>query len=146
MRTGNRFPIRLQLYPIPVVYIRRRAGEESSSWCDMSCDYLSKYHRPASRDALRDWSGWASTVIHGPRGEPDHGPSHASGSRAALRTAAGPCFACRATRRAALAGCAARRTNYRATAMLDLRTNGRTSPMFELSKLDTCCLNTVLTD
>jgi hypothetical protein len=26
-----------------------------------------------SRDALRAWSGWASSVIHGPRLEPDHG-------------------------------------------------------------------------
>ncbi len=29
-----------------------------------------------SRDALRAWSGWASSVIHGPRLEPDHGPRY----------------------------------------------------------------------
>ena len=60
----------------------------------MSCDCLSKYR--VSRDALRVWSGWASTVIHGPRYEPDYGPRYepdygpryASGRRAALR--AGP--------------------------------------------------------
>ena len=71
----------------------------------MSCDCLSKYHGRASRDALRGWSGWASTVIHGPRYEPDYGPRYeqdygprfASGRRAALR--AGPPG--RATRRAA---------------------------------------------
>ena len=79
----------------------------------MSCDCLSKYHGRASRDALRVWSGWASTVIHGPRYEPDYGPRYepdygpryepdygphyASGRRAALRV--GPPG--RAARRAA---------------------------------------------
>ncbi len=29
-----------------------------------------------SRDALQAWSGWASSVIHGPRLEPDHGPRY----------------------------------------------------------------------
>ena len=43
----------------------------------MSCDCLSKYHGRASRDALRDWSGWASTVTHGPRYEPDYWPRYA---------------------------------------------------------------------
>ena len=68
----------------------------------MSCDCLSKYHGRASWDALRVWSGWASTVIHGPRYEPDYGPCYASGCRAVLRVgppgrttrqAAGPCKA-----------------------------------------------------
>ena len=54
----------------------------------MSCDCLSKYHGRASRDALRVWSGWASTVIHGPRYEPDYGPRYEPDRRAALR--AGP--------------------------------------------------------
>ena len=77
--------------------------------CDMSCDCLSKYHGRASRDALRVWSGWASTVIHGPRYEPDYGPCYALGRRAtprvgppgsATRRAAGPRYA--PGRRAAL--------------------------------------------
>jgi hypothetical protein len=103
----------------------------------MSCDCLSKYHGRASRDALRGWSGWASTVIHGPRYEPDYGPRHASGRR--TTPAAGPRYA--PGRRAALrvgppgcamrwtAGRAARRTNYSVTAPLDLRTNGRRTPI-----------------
>ena len=32
----------------------------------MSTDCLCEYHGRASRDTLRVWSGWASTVIHGP--------------------------------------------------------------------------------
>ena len=63
----------------------------------MSCDCLSKYYGRASRDALRVWSGWASTMIHGPRYEPDYGPYYAPGRRAMLRV--GPPG--RATRRAA---------------------------------------------
>ena len=71
----------------------------------MSCNCLIKYHGRASRDALRGWSGWASTVIHGPRYEPDYGPRYepdygpcyAPGRRATLRV--GPPG--RATRRAA---------------------------------------------
>jgi hypothetical protein len=59
----------------------------------MSCVCLSKYHGRTSRDALRAWSGWASTVIHGPRYEPDCGqryepgcgPRHASGRRTTSR-------------------------------------------------------------
>ncbi len=91
-----------QLAPTPY-QLPRLARPEGC--CDMSCDCLSKYHGRASRDALRAWSGWASTVIHGPRYEPDYGPRYeqdygpryASGRRAALR--AGPPG--RATRRAA---------------------------------------------
>jgi hypothetical protein len=97
----------------------------------MSCDCLSKYHGRASRDALRVWSGWASTVIHGPRYEPDYGPRYepdygpryAPDRRATPRV--GPPGS--ATRRAA--GRAARRTNYSASVPLDLRTNGRTTPI-----------------
>ena len=76
----------------------------------MSCDCLSKYHGRASRDALRVWSGWASTVIHGPRYkqdywlrfEPDNGQCYAPGRRAtprvrppgrSTRPAAGPRYA-----------------------------------------------------
>ena len=108
-----------------------------SPCCDMSCYCLSKYHGRASRDALRVWSGWASTVIHGSAtsrttgratsrttGRATHrapGPRHASGRRAVLRV--GPPG--RATRRAA--GRAARRTNNSATAPLDLRTKGQTT-------------------
>ena len=96
--------------------------------CDMSCDCLSKYHGRASRDALRVWSGRASTVIHGPRYELDYGPRYALGRRAtprvgppgrATRRAAGPRYA--SGRRAA--GRTARRTKNSATAPLDLRTN-----------------------
>ena len=58
---------------------------------------------------------------YGPRYEPDYGPCYAPVRRAVLRF--GPPG--RATRRAA--GRAARRTNYSATAPLDLRTNGRTT-------------------
>jgi hypothetical protein len=91
-----------QLAPTPY-QLPRLARPEGC--CDMSCDCLSKYHGRASRDALRGWSGWASTVIHGPRYEPDYGPRYeqdygpryASGRRAALRV--GP--PSRATRRAA---------------------------------------------
>ena len=91
-----------QLAPTPY-QLPRLARPEGC--CDMSCDCLSKYHGRASRDALRGWSGWASTVIHGPRYEPDYGPRYeqdygpryASGRRAALR--AGPPG--RATHRAA---------------------------------------------
>ena len=82
-----------QLAPTPY-QLPRLARPEGC--CDMSCDCLSKYHGRASRDALRVWSGWASTVIHGPRYEPDYGPRYepdygpryAPGRRAALR--AGP--------------------------------------------------------
>ncbi len=45
----------------------------------MSTDCLCEYHGRASRDILRVWSGWASTVIHGPRYEPDLGPRYAPG-------------------------------------------------------------------
>ena len=69
-----------QIAPTPY-QLPRLARPEGCS--DMSCDCLSKYHGRASRDALRVWSGWASTVIHGPRYEPDYGPRHASGRRAA---------------------------------------------------------------
>ena len=77
----------------------------------MSCDYSAKYHGRASRDALRVWSGWTSNVIHGPRYEPDYGPCYESGRRAAQR----------ARPRAA--------PHASAIAPLDLRTNGRTTPM-----------------
>ena len=71
----------------------------------MSCDCLSKYHGRASRDTLRVWSGWASTVIrgsrseqdYGPRYEPDYGPRYAPGRRATSRVG----LQGRATRRAA---------------------------------------------
>ena len=62
-----------QLAPTPY-QLPRLARPEGC--CDMSCDCLSKYHGRASRDALRVWSGWASTVIHGPRYEPDYGPRY----------------------------------------------------------------------
>ena len=43
----------------------------------MSCDCLSKYYGRASQDALRVWSGWASTlIVHGPRYEPHYGPHY----------------------------------------------------------------------
>ena len=67
-----------QLAPTPY-QLPRLARPEGC--CDMSCDCLSKYHGRASRDALRVWSGWASTVIHGPRCELDYGPRYASGRR-----------------------------------------------------------------
>ena len=88
----------------------------------MSCDCLSKYHGQASRDARRVWSGWAFTVIHGQRYEPDYVPRYEPDY--------GPRFAPepgRAARRAA--GRAARRTSYSTSAPLDLRTNGRTTPI-----------------
>ena len=103
---------------------RWRKQHRAPSWsrappfcCDMSCDCLSKYHGRASRDALRVWSGWASTVIHGPRYEPDNGPPYKPDFR--------PCYALgrRATPRAGPPGRAARRTNYSATARSDQRTD-----------------------
>ena len=66
----------------------------------MSCDCLSKYHGRASRDALRVWSGWASTVIHGPRYEPEYGPRYEPDYERATHQAAGPRYA--SGRRAAL--------------------------------------------
>ena len=83
-----------------------RLPSKEDGCCDMSCDCLSKYHGRASRDSLRVWSSWASTVIHGPFYEPDYGPRYtldygpcyAPGRRATLRV--GPPG--RATRRAAL--------------------------------------------
>ncbi len=77
----------------------------------MSCDCLIKYHGRASQVALRAWSGWASTMIHGPRYKPDYGPCYAPDRQTALRVG--------------LPGRATRRTNYTATAPLDLQTNGR---------------------
>ncbi len=73
--------------------------EGSNSCCDMPRDCLSKHHGQASRDALR---AWASTMIHGPRYEPDYGPCYASG-RGPRRTSDQP--------------------------PRDLRTNGRTTPI-----------------
>ena len=70
----------------------------------MSTDYLCEYHGRASRDTLRVWSGWASTVIHWPHYEPDLGPRYAPGR--------GP------------RNC---RTNLSATAPLDLRASGPTA-------------------
>ena len=131
-----------QLAPTPY-QLPRLARPEGC--CDMSCDCLSKYHGRASRDALRVWSGWASTVIHGPRYEPDYGPRYepdygpcyASGRRATPRV--GPPG--RATRRAA--GRAALRTIYSATAPLDLRTNGQTTPMHVATCLATASASTM---
>ena len=62
----------------------------------MSCDLLSKYHGRASRDALRVWSGpsgWASTVIHGPRYEPDYGPRYEPDYGPRYEPDYGPCYA-----------------------------------------------------
>ena len=133
-----------QLAPTPY-QLPQLARQEGC--CYMSCDCLSKYHGRASRDAPRVWSGWASTVIQAALRAGLRAALRA-GLRAALRTgppghatrrAAGPCYASgrwaalrvgppgRATRRAA--GRAPRRTNYSATAPLDLRTNGRTTPI-----------------
>ena len=70
----------------------------------MSTDYLCEYHGRASRDTLRVWSGWASTVIHWPHYEPDLGPRYALGRRPR--------------------NC---RTNLSATAPLDLRASGPTA-------------------
>ena len=128
--------------------------------CDMSCDCLSKYHGRASRDALRAWSGWASTVIHGPRYEPDYGPryeqdygqryapSHRAPPRVgrfgppgrATSRAAGPCYA--SGRRAAPRAGPRAMPIYSAIAPLDLRTNGRTTPIHtvELCALNCKCL------
>jgi hypothetical protein len=44
--------------------------------CDMSIDCLFKHHGRASRDALRAWSGWASSVIQGQRHKLDRGPRY----------------------------------------------------------------------
>ena len=80
--------------------------------------------RAGLRAALR--AGLRAVLRTGPLGHATRraaGPCYASGRRAALRV--GPPG--RATRRAA--GRAARRTNYSATAPLDLRTNGRTTPI-----------------
>ena len=131
------------LYPVPTPGARRccnalcprtpyrlrwsagRPRRADARCCDMPCDCISKYHGRASRDALRVWSGWASTVIHGPRHEPDYGPCYVPGRRATLRV--GPPG--RATHRAAgpryAPGRGPGRTNYLATAPLDLRTKGR---------------------
>jgi hypothetical protein len=89
------------------------------------CDCLSKYYGRASRDALRGWSCPASTVIHGPRYEPDYGPRyepdygprHASGSRTTPRVRQQG----RATHRAAgpryVQGCRAAGPRYASAAL-----------------------------
>ncbi len=63
----------------------------------MSTDCLCEYHGRASRDTLWVWSGWASTVIHGPHYEPDLGPRYADSADWSLHTA-GPDNPDRATR------------------------------------------------
>ena len=45
----------------------------SGECCDMSCDVSAS---TMDRDTLRAWSVWVSTVIHGPRYEPDYGPRY----------------------------------------------------------------------
>jgi hypothetical protein len=50
--------------------------------CDMPMHSLFTCRGRASRYALRAWSGWASSVIHGPRHKPD---------RATTRSQAGYC-------------------------------------------------------
>ena len=59
----------------------------------MSCDCLSKYHGRASRDALRVWSGWGSTVMLGPRYEPDYGPRYEPDYGPRYEQDYGPCYA-----------------------------------------------------
>jgi hypothetical protein len=54
---------------------------------------------PTARDALRAWSGWASSVINWPRHKPDHGPRSYKpdqGPRQLHHRAAGPALDLRA--------------------------------------------------
>jgi hypothetical protein len=102
----------------------------------MSTDCLCEYHRRASRDILRVWNGWASTVIHGPRYEADLGPRYAPGRGPRDELDLGPRNAPGRKPRYAL-GCGPRyvpdrgprncRTNLSATAPLDLRASGPTA-------------------
>ena len=80
----------------------------------MSTDCLCEYHGRASRDTLRVWSGWASTVIRGPRYEPDLGPRYAPGRGPRYALGCGPRYVLDRGPR----NC---RTNLSATAPLDLR-------------------------
>ncbi len=118
----------------------------------MSTDCLCEYHGRASRDTLRVWSGWASTVIRGPRYEPDlgprytpdrgqryepdYGPRYAPGRGPRYEPDYGPRYVPGCGPRSAL-GCGPRyvpgcgphncRTNLSATAPLDLRVSGPTA-------------------
>ncbi len=72
----------------------------------MPSDCFNKYHGRASRDALRAWSGWASTVMYGQAtSTQNYGPRYASGSRATYATGR------RAALRVGPTGRAARQTN-----------------------------------
>ena len=86
----------------------------------MSTDCLCEYHGRASRDTLRVWSGWASTVIHWPHYEPDLGPRYAPGRGPRDELDLGPRDALGRRPR----NC---RTNLSATAPLDLRASGPTA-------------------
>ena len=78
----------------------------------MSTDCLCEYHGRAGQDILRVWSGWASTVIHGPSDELDLGPRYAPGRGPRYVPDHGP------------RNC---RTNLSATAPLDPRASGLTA-------------------
>jgi hypothetical protein len=82
---------------------------------------LCEYHGRASRDTLRVWNGWASTVIHGPRYESDLGLRYAPGRRPRDE------LAIRAGLLAAL------RTNLSATEPLDLRASGPTAQIVSMA-------------
>jgi hypothetical protein len=102
----------------------------------MSTDCLCEYHGRASRDTLRVWSGWASTVIHGPHYEPDLGPRYAPDRGQRYEPDYGPRYAPGRGPRSAL-GCGPHyvqdsgprncRTNLSETAPLDLRASGLTA-------------------
>ena len=89
----------------------------------MSTDCLCEYHGRASRDILRVWSGWASTVIHGPRDELDLGPRYAPGRGPRCAMGCGPRYAPDRGPR----NC---RTNLSATAPLDSRASGPTAQIY----------------
>ncbi len=86
----------------------------------MSTDCLCEYHGRASRDTLRVWSGWASTVIHWLHYEPDLGQRYAPGRGPRDELDLGPRYALGRGPR----NC---RTNLSATAPLDLRASGPTA-------------------
>ena len=110
----------------------------------MSTDCLCEYHGRASRDTLRVWSGWASTVIHwqhyeldlGPRYAPGRGPRYTPDRGQRYEPNNWPSYAPGRGPRYAL-GCGPRyvpdrgprncRTNLSATAPLDLRASGPTA-------------------
>ncbi len=56
----------------------------------MSTECLCEYHGRTSPEILRVWSGWASTVIHGQRYEPDLGPCYAPGRGPRYKPDLGP--------------------------------------------------------